>query len=238
MSTPRALLLDIGGVLLTSAHERMAVLGARRPELAGFTEVRGLLGPRPDTAWDEVLAGHTTERTYWAARAAEYAGLVDDRSARGVPALMDVLYPEDDDGGLFRPEVLALMDDAHDAGLVVAALTNDLAAFHGEADLTAHPVLGRFDTIVDGSVTGVLKPDSRSYAIALDAVGCAADEVVFVDDVPGNCAGGRAAGFVTVEVDLRDPGAAFAAARAALELRPPESSGETRSGRSVSGTRR
>jgi putative hydrolase of the HAD superfamily len=219
MSTPRALLLDIGGVLLTSGHERMAALGARRPELASFTEVRGLLGPRPDAAWDHVLDGRASERGYWAARAAQYAGLVGDRSERGVPALMDVLYPDDDPAGHFRPEVVALMDDAHDAGLVVAALTNDLAAFHGDADLTEDPVLGRFDTVVDGSVTGVLKPDPRSYRIALDAVGCPPGGVVFLDDIPGNCAGARAAGIVTIEVDVRESAAAFAAARNALALR-------------------
>ncbi|MDL5158494.1 HAD family hydrolase [Actinomycetospora termitidis] len=210
MSTPRALLLDIGGVLLTSAHERMAQFDAPRE----FTDVRGLLGPRPDPAWDDVLAGHGTERAYWAARAAEYGAITGGPGT--VPALMDALYTGTEP---FRPEVIALMDDAHAAGLVVAALTNDLAAFHGDADLTRHPVLGRFDTVIDGSVTGVLKPDSRAYAHALAVLGLPADEVVFLDDVPGNCAGSRAAGIVTVEVDLRDPGAAVARARDLLTLR-------------------
>lgn len=233
MSTPRALLLDIGGVLLTSGHEKMAELAARRPELASFTDARGLLGPAPDPAWDDVLAQRSGERGYWAARAAQYAALVGDSSGRGVPALMDVLYPASDDAGHFRGEVVALMDDARDAGLVVAALTNDLAAFHGDADLTGHPVLGRFDVVVDGSVTGVLKPDPDAYRIALEALGCAPEEVVFVDDIPGNCAGAQRAGLVTVEVDLRDPGAAFARAREALGL-----SGTTLSGHPASGTRR
>jgi putative hydrolase of the HAD superfamily len=233
MSTPRALLLDIGGVLLTSGHEKMAGLAARRPELGSFTDVRGVLGPVPDPAWDDVLAERAGERAYWGARAAEYAALVGDSSERGVPALMEVLYPDTDPAGHFRDEVVALMDDAHAAGLVVAALTNDLAAFHGDADLTAHPVLRRFDTIVDGSVTGVLKPDPGAYRLALEALGCAPDEVVFLDDIPGNCAGARRAGLVTVEVDLRDPGAAFGRAREALAL-----SATTRSGRPVSGTRR
>ncbi|MEJ2869321.1 HAD family phosphatase [Actinomycetospora sp. OC33-EN08] len=210
MSTPRALLLDIGGVLLTSAHERMALLDAPPT----FTEVRGVVGPRIDPAWDDVLAGRGTERAYWAARAAEYGVLAGGGGS--VPELMDALYDDDEP---FRPVVIALMDDAHAAGLVVAALTNDLAAFHGDADLTRHPVLGRFDTVVDGSVTGVLKPDPRAYANALDVLGLPADEVVFLDDIPGNCTGARAAGLVTVEVDLRDPGAAVARARDLLALR-------------------
>jgi putative hydrolase of the HAD superfamily len=233
MRSPRALLLDIGGVLLTSGHEKMAELGVRHPGLASFTDVRGLLGPVPDPAWDDVLAQRSTERRYWAARAAEYAALVGDRSDRGVPALMAELYPGVDDAGHFRPEAVGLMDEAHAAGLVVAALTNDLAAFHGEGDFGRHPVLGRFDVIVDGSRTGVLKPDPGAYALALAAVGCMPGEVVFLDDIPGNCAGARAAGLVTIEVDLRDPGAAFARAREALAL-----SGTTRSGHPVSGSRR
>jgi putative hydrolase of the HAD superfamily len=216
MSSPRALLLDIGGVLLTSAHELMAPLGVRRPELAAFAEVRGPVGPRPDPGWEDVLAERTTERSYWLARAAEYAELVGEPP--DVRAFMAALY-EEPGNDPFRPEAIALMDDAHAAGLVVAALTNDLAAFHGDGDVSDHPVLGRFDTIVDGSRTGVLKPDPRAYGFALDAVGVAPDEIVFLDDVPTNCAAGRAAGLVTIEVDVRDPGAAFAAARSALGLR-------------------
>jgi putative hydrolase of the HAD superfamily len=206
----QALLLDIGGVLLISSHERMADLDAP----ADFTEVRGLLGPRPDPAWDDVLTGRGRERAYWAARAAEYGALCGGTGT--VPELMAVLYPDDEP---FRPEVIALMDDAHRAGLTVAALTNDLAAFHGDADLTRHPVLGRFDVIVDGSVTGVLKPDPRAYAHALEVLDAPPDAVVFLDDLPGNCAGARAAGIVTVEVDLRDPAAAVARARDLLALR-------------------
>ena len=205
VSTPRALLLDIGGVVLASAHERMAVLGAQRPELAPFTEVRGVLGPRRDEAWEDVLAERATERGYWAGRAAEYAGIVGDRSERGVPALMAVLYPHDH-AGLFRPEVLALMDAAHDAGLVVAALTNDLAAFHGGTDLADHPVLGRFDTIVDGSETGVLKPDPAGLPAGSRRPRVRAGRGRVPRRHPRQLRGPRAAGLVTVQVDLRDPG--------------------------------
>ena len=51
-----------------------------------------------------------------------------------------------------------------------------------------------------------VKPYSRACRLALDAVGCAPDEVVFLDDIPGNCAGARAAGLVTVQVDVPGPG--------------------------------
>ena len=202
--------------MLRSAHEAMADLAERRPELADFTARRGRLGPEPDIAWEATLAGVATERGYWAGRAREAAAVVG--GAGDVPSLMELLYGGDDD---WRPEAVALMDEAVAAGSTVAALTNDLAAFHGDADLTRHHVLARFDLIVDGSVTGVLKPDPRAYAIALERLGRPAGEVVFVDDMPVNAAGGRAVGMHVVEVDLARPDVAFARARELLELGRP-----------------
>lgn len=51
-------------------------------------------------------------------------------------------------------------------------------------------------TIVDDSVTGILKPDPRAYAAAVAALGAQACDVVFVDDLPRNVAGARAFGMV------------------------------------------
>lgn len=211
-----ALLLDIGGVVLRSGHEVMADLERQRPELAGWTARRGTLGPAPDPSWDRLLAGELTERAYWAERAAELGPLVG-RSGE-TTALMELLYPDVAADSLFRPEAMAVMRDARVAGVPVAALTNDLAAFHGEQDLSGHPVWSRFDVVIDGSVTGVLKPDPRAYAAALEALDRSADDVVFLDDIPVNQAGGRAAGLHVVPVDLARPGLAFATARELLGL--------------------
>lgn len=218
MGTP-ALLLDIGGVVMRSSHEIMATLPDRRPELAAFARHRGRLGPEPDPAWEDALAGRGTERGYWAGRAREAAAVLggpDD-----VRTFMTLLHAGDEDQ--FRPEAVALMDDARAAGTPVAALTNDLSAFYGDGDLTHHPVLARFDVIVDGSVTGVLKPDPRAYACALDALGrrgraVPAGDVVYLDDMPVNLAAARDAGFRVVAVDVADPVPAFDAARALLRL--------------------
>jgi putative hydrolase of the HAD superfamily len=214
------LLLDIGGVVLRSGHEMMALLGRRRPELAGETDRRGRLGPVPDPRWETALAGvGPSERAYWAERAADLGRLAG--GGTDIPALMALLYDEDALGvdGLVRPEARALMRDAAAGGRTVAALTNDLAAFHEDADLTRHPLFSLFDPLVDGSLTGVLKPDPGAYALALSALGDPDPaDVVFLDDMPGNVAGARAAGLTTVWVDLEDPGAAFAQARELLRL--------------------
>jgi putative hydrolase of the HAD superfamily len=216
----RTLLLDIGGVVLRSGHEMMARLGQRLPELAPVTDRRGRLGPDPDPRWEAALSGTLSERAYWAERAAELGELTGDGPA--VPRFMDRLY--DSSGGgddLVRPAARTLMEDVAGAGGTVAALTNDLAAFHGDADVARHPLFALFDPLVDGSVTGVLKPDPRAYRLALDALGDPDPaDVVFLDDMPANVAGARRAGLTTIQVDLTDPDAAFDRARTLLALAP------------------
>ena len=73
-------------------------------------------------------------------------------------------------------------------------------------------------TIVDDSVTGILKPDPRAYAADVAATGAQACDVVFVDDLPRNVAGARAFGMVGIDLDLLRPRVAFERARVALGL--------------------
>jgi putative hydrolase of the HAD superfamily len=213
----RVLLLDIGGVVLRSGHEMMALLGGRRPELAAETDRRGRLGPVPDPRWERALTGSLGERAYWAERAADLGALTG--GGTDTPTLMSLLYAEEELGfdALVRPEARALIEDAVADGRTVGALSNDLAAFHGEAAVARHPLFSLFDPIVDGSLTGVLKPDPGAYALALAELGHPDPaDVVFLDDMPANVAGARAAGLTTVWVDLEDPAAAFDTARALL----------------------
>lgn len=216
----QTLLLDIGGVVLRSGHEMMARLGQQSPELTPVTDRRGRLGPDPDPRWEAALSGTLSERAYWAERAAELGELTGD--GPGVPRFMDRLYDSSDGGDdLVRPAARALMADVAGAGGTVAALTNDLAAFHGDADVARHPLFGLFAPLVDGSVTGVLKPDPGAYRLALEALGDPDPaDVVFLDDMPANVAGARRAGLTTIHVDLSDPDAAFDRARTLLALAP------------------
>ena len=85
-----------------------------------------------------------------------------------------------------RPEVLALISDVKNAGLKFGILTNELELFHGENWLETMPFANQVDAVVDATRTKILKPDPRSYALALDSLALAADEVVFIDDQPRN----------------------------------------------------
>ncbi len=207
----RALLLDLGGTVLVSGCELLGRFGEHEPAVAPVAARRGPFGPEPDAEWDRMLAGEITERAYWQRRSVEVgAALGRDWTIQEFMNTMHELAGAD----LVRPEAGALIADARAAGHRVGALTNDMRAFHGDAEPL--PILREFDTVVDASVTGVLKPDPRAYAIAAEQLGTPPSEIVFVDDMPENAEGARKAGMITIELDLTAPGRAFAEARAAL----------------------
>ena len=60
------------------------------------------------------------------------------------------------------------------------------------------PSLAHFADIVMSAEVGVVKPDPRIYAIAIERCGLDPARTVFVDDVPVNVEAGRAAGFVAL----------------------------------------
>ena len=55
-----------------------------------------------------------------------------------------------------------------------------------------------FDALTISAEVGVMKPDARIYQIALEKLGVAASESVFLDDFPENVAGARAVGMQAI----------------------------------------
>jgi putative hydrolase of the HAD superfamily len=210
---PRALLLDLGGTAFLSGVEAMARWGERDPAVRAACARRGPLGPEPDAEWDAMIVGEITEREYWRRRSDEL-GRVLGRTDWTLRAFMHTLFELID----VRPGAARLVEDARAAGVPVGVLTNDLTAFHGEDAMAAHPLLSDVDVLVDGSVTGVLKPDPRAYALAARRLGLPPGEIVFVDDMPWSVAGARRAGMVAVLLDYADPDAAFDRAWAEVGL--------------------
>jgi putative hydrolase of the HAD superfamily len=213
--TGRALLLDLGGTAFSSGLERMALLGEHLPAVRDLVARRGPLGPEPDVLWDAMLCGEITERGYWQARSDEI-GAALGRPAWPITEFMHLIYELG--GDVLRPEAADLVADAQAAGVPVGALTNDLKAFHGDAAMAGNPWLAGLDAVVDGSVTGVLKPDPRAYALGAEALGRAASAIVFVDDMTWNVDAAREAGMIALLVDLADPGEVFGRARKELGL--------------------
>jgi putative hydrolase of the HAD superfamily len=215
LRTLRALLLDLGGTVFRSGSEMMALLGDAEPAVRGVVARRGPLGPEHDALWQSMIGEEITEREYWKHRSDE-VGAALGRPGWPIQEFMHTLYGLAGDD-IIRPSAAELIADAQAAGHKVGVLTNDLRAFHGETAMASHPFLARADAVVDASVTGILKPDPRAYALAVEALDTPAADIVFVDDMPWNVAGARNAGMIAIELDLTEPDKAFAQARRALQ---------------------
>lgn len=213
---PRGLLLDFGAVVSVSVFERHRqteeVLGLPRGSLTWM----GPLEPDTDPLWQSMQRDEITERDYWAIRARELGELVGEPHWDVLTMLTRVRQVDPND--VVRPEMLRLVRIACDNGIKVSMLTNELELFYGKAFLSGMDVLVHFDTIIDATHNGILKPDPRSYAMAIEAMDLPAQDILFVDDQFRNIAGGFKAGLQTQYFDLRDVSGQIAAIASRLHI--------------------
>lgn len=216
MTTPdRALLLDVGVVLLKSAWEIAdefeRINGLPPRTIPG----RGPFDPGGDPLWDRHLAGELTEREYWLGNAD--VAVANGAPLHGHPQLMRAIFQQP---GIdpARPEAVGLLRRARAAGVTNAVFSNELMDFQGREWVQAQEWFGLFDVIVDASEIGIRKPDPAAYDFVIDAVGLPADRLVFVDDNPSYASGGDRAGMQSVLLDVLDPSAAFDKAAHLLDL--------------------
>ena len=92
----------------------------------------------------------------------------------------------------------ALVDELDAAGVPLFAITNFSGEFWWPFRAREAAMFDRFRGIVVSGDEGVVKPDPAIYQLALARFGLAADEAVFVDDVPANVAGAEAVGMHAV----------------------------------------
>jgi putative hydrolase of the HAD superfamily len=115
-------------------------------------------------------AGHEiSERDYWMARTRETGALLGETWDR-METLVQRARGADPDL-VVRPEMLALITQARQAGCKLAILSNELDLFYGSALRQRLSCLKDFGAIIDATYTGILKPDARAYQAALDALG-------------------------------------------------------------------
>ena len=117
-----------------------------------------------------------------------------------------------------RPETLGLIAAAHEAGIRLAILSNELDLFYGAGLRSRMACLRHFETIIDATYTQLLKPDPRAYALCLQALRLPPQQCVFVDDQARNIEAARAVGLQAVWFDVRQPQRSCDEARALLGL--------------------
>jgi putative hydrolase of the HAD superfamily len=213
---PHVLLLDFGSVISVSAFERHRqterALGLRSGSLTWL----GPIDPETDPLWVAMQRDEMTERDYWATRAREIGDMVGE-PGWDMATMLARLRPSDPNA-VVRPPMQRLIYAARESGIRVGVLSNEFELFYG-ADMAGQiDVLRAMDVVIDATHTQILKPDPRAYGLALEALRCRADEVLFVDDQFRNIAGAIQAGLQVQYFDLRDVPGNIAAVAARLQL--------------------
>ena len=207
----KALVLDFGGVISKTMFETHDLSEQALGLAPGTLNWPGPFDPVRDPLWQKMQADEITERDYWhqrAAQAAPYTGSPDVRR------LFTLAFA--DPGECIRPEAMAMLDFCQDRGLRTGILTNDMRDFNEPGWSDRVEFVQRVDEVIDGSITGVLKPDPRAYEIAIEALGTAPAATLFIDDQPFNIEGAQSVGLQTVWFDVTDPVGSYARARALL----------------------
>jgi putative hydrolase of the HAD superfamily len=177
--TPRALLIDLDGVL-------------RRWDSTVASTVEQSYGLAPGAllstamSWDllrPAVAGEITD--------AEWMSLIASRLPLDEAEASAAVAEWQRERGSVDPDVLALIRDVRAAGLPVGLATNATDRLH--ADLDALALAGEFDAIFSSWEMKVHKPAPEFFHRACAALGIEPRSVLFVDDDDRAVAGARAA---------------------------------------------
>jgi putative hydrolase of the HAD superfamily len=213
---PHVLVLDFGGVISRTMFETHRLTESALGLEAGSLTWMGPFSNGEDSAWVDMQAGKMSERDYWMLRTREVGAIVGKpwtkmedfvRAARGA-----------EPNAIIRPEFHAALRVAIAADKELAVLSNELDLFYGADFRDKLPFLQQFDVIVDGTYTGILKPDPRAYQSVCDDLCVPASACVFVDDQRRNIDGAIAAGMVPVHFDVTNPKQSYADALSLLGL--------------------
>ncbi|SEE50091.1 HAD family hydrolase [Bradyrhizobium erythrophlei] len=206
----QALVLDFGGVISKTLFETHD-LTERALGLAPCTlKWLGPFAPDSDPLWTAMQRGEISERDYWLTRSREVGRMVGE-DWRDMETFVKRARGADPDT-VIRPEAVRAINLAADAGFRLAILSNELDLFYGAEFRTRLSILKRFDSIVDATHTGILKPDPRAYQSVLDELALEAEDCVFVDDQRRNIVGAATCNMRTVMFDVRSPAASYSEA--------------------------
>ncbi len=192
------MLFDFGGVILTSPFE---AFNRYETEVGlPLDTIRGINSTNPHSnAWARFERGELAPEDFVGEFEREAAELGFDVDANRVLAGLR---------GTIRPRMAEALRRCS-LRLKTAMLTNNFSPPGDETGTEAMtdadgPDLlqlhSLFDEIIESSVVGVRKPESRFYEIACERLGVAPGECVFLDDLGVNLKPARAMGMTTIKV--------------------------------------
>jgi putative hydrolase of the HAD superfamily len=193
----RAVIFDVGGVLVTSPFDAFARYEAANGLPPGL--LRRLNATNADTnAWARLERSEVDLATFAALYEAEAAALGHTLDGRAVLACL---------AGELRPEMLTALRRCHER-LKTAVLTNNFGGPQTEGGGWASPLVEHVDVVIESRRVGVRKPDPAIYHLVCDELGVTPPEAVFLDDLGVNLKPARALGMTTIKVS--DPDEAIA----------------------------
>ena len=195
MTELKAVLFDLGGVLLSSPFEAFATYEQANGLPPGF--IRSLNATNSDVnAWAHLERNAVSFEEFCRLFEAEARDAGHELDAAAVMGLL---------AGEVRPAMVIAVRRCRER-LRTAALTNNFTLPGGDPAMAEMREL--FDVVVESSRVGVRKPDPRFYEIACAELGIEPTEAVFLDDLGINLKPARALGMTTIKVD--DPARAIA----------------------------
>jgi putative hydrolase of the HAD superfamily len=204
---PKALLFDVGDVLMEHNWKLLELLGAKLGRDLGS---KGPFAPETDPNWRKHVAGEITNDEYWDLGALEagYEDRITLWRAMG----------HELGGAVFAKDSMELVDEARLAGIPVGILTNDLVRSSGRAWIDSRPEFACFEVLVDCTEFGQRKPAPAPYLHAADLLGHSPEDIVFLDDMPYCIEGALRVNMVGVLVDPLNRAIAFNEARRLVGL--------------------
>ncbi|MFC6147066.1 HAD family hydrolase [Corynebacterium nasicanis] len=182
----KAVLFDLFGVLLKERDDA----GRRRVERAVGGDAA--IWPIYEDLRPAYDSGDVSDERFWRQLQVR-AGLEPFDISEAVAADWESSMEED-------PEMVELALSLIDARVRTGVLSN-LPAGLAKRARAEHAWLGSLDAVTMSCDIGLIKPDPRAFAVALDAMGVAAKDVLFVDADPANVAVAAELGMPAVRFD-------------------------------------
>jgi len=194
----RAVIFDLGGVVLGSPLQAIARFERERGIPAGFVN-QVVVETGASGAWARHERGEVESGTFMQEFEAECRAAGQELS---VPDLFRRMAQSSEP----RPQMLEAIRRIREHGLLTAALTNN---FPSDAqDQGGRALRDHFHHFFESSLLGLHKPDPRIYRHACQALGVNPQESVFLDDIGRNLKTARTLGMFTIKVE--DPEDALA----------------------------
>jgi putative hydrolase of the HAD superfamily len=214
-NSPRAVLWDFGGVILSSPFEAFS----RYEQEAGLPKdfIRSLNTRNPDTnAWARMERSEVS-----------LAGFVElfEAEARVQGHTLDGWRVLQSLSGDIRPQMVEALRRCK-ATFRVACITNNMRSGEGpgmargpEKAQAIAEIMSLFEHVVESSKLGLRKPDPLIYRHACELLGVSPEHCVYLDDLGINLKPARAMGMRTIKVGDPDQAIAELEAMVGIPLR-------------------